>query len=289
MDNRGNLREFLIGRRARITPEQAKLPAWGGNRRVAGLRREEVAMLAGVSVDYYIKLERGIIGAVSEGVLNAVARALQFTPAERDHLFHLAGVTATIRPGGTRSTPYVARPAVRRVIDAIVDAPAFVTTQTGDVLAANALGRATYSPLYDGEETATPNTARFLFLNPRAREFFPEWEDNAADAVASLRAHQGRNPHDERVSHLIDDLNRDSKEFRTLWRAHDVRYHDTGYKRLHHPVVGDLTLTYEVLELPADPGQSLVVYGAEPGSPTADALRLLASWTAEHTHADTHD
>lgn len=279
MDNRTELREFLSTRRAKITPEQAKLPTYGGNRRVKGLRREEVAMLAGMSVDYYTKLERGTVGAVSASVLDAVARALQLTPTERDHLFHLTGTAATIRPR-RRPTPRTVRAAVQRVVDGLSDAPAFVATNDRDLIAANALGRAVFAPLYDAARGGTPNTARFLFLDAAARDFFVDWSKAAADTVANLRTELGRDPADAGVTALIDDLNRGSAEFRTLWNAHDVRYHDTGFKDLHHPVVGDLHLTFEAMELPADPGQVLIVYGAEPGSATADALRLLASWSA---------
>lgn len=279
MDNRTELREFLSTRRAKITPEQAKLPAYGGNRRVKGLRREEVALLAGVSVDYYTKLERGNVGAVSESVLDAVARALQLTPTERDHLFHLTGTTPAIRPR-RRPAPRTVRTAVQRVVDGLTDAPAFVATNDRDLIAANTLGRAVFAPLYDAAPDGIPNTARFLFLNAEARDFFVDWPKAAADTVANLRTELGRDPFNAGVTTLIDDLNRGSAEFRSLWKAHDVRHHDTGFKDLHHPVVGDLHLTFEAMELPADPGQMLIVYGAEPGSATADALRLLASWSA---------
>jgi transcriptional regulator with XRE-family HTH domain len=280
MDNRDELREFLATRRAKITPSQANLPAYGGNRRVPGLRREEVAMLAGVSVDYYTKLERGNIGAVSDSVLDAVSRALQLIPAERDHLFLLAGSTGATRPIRRISNRTTVRPSLQRIVDGIVDSPAFIRTHTRDLIAANALGRAVYSPLYDDDPTGTPNSARFLFLDDRARRFFVDWDKNAADMVANLRSELGRDPYDSDLTDLIDGLNRDSSTFRTLWKAHDVRYHDTGIKRVHHPVVGDLHLTFEAMELPSDPGQSLLIYGAEPASATADALRLLASWTA---------
>jgi hypothetical protein len=278
MDNRAELREFLTSRRAKITPEQAKLPAYGGNRRVAGLRREEVAMLAGVSVDYYTKLERGNVGSVSQGVLDAVARALQLTSAERNHLFHLSGATATIRPGQRRHASNVVRQSVQRVVDGLVESPAFIRNASRDLIASNALGRAVYSPLYDDDPTGTPNTARFLFLNPKAKEFFLDWEKTAADTVANLRTELGRDPLNQDLTDLVDDLNRDSAHFRHLWKSHDVRYHDTGVKDVRHPLVGDLRLTFEAMELPSDPGQSLIVYGAEPASSTADALRLLASW-----------
>ncbi|MCU1406328.1 MAG: Transcriptional regulator [Glaciihabitans sp.] len=283
MDSRTELREFLSTRRAKITPEQAKLPAYGGNRRVAGLRREEVAMLAGVSVDYYTKLERGTFGTVSEGVLHAVARALQLTIPERDHLFRLAGANAMIRPGERRRPSSVVRQSVQRVVDGLVDAPAFVRSASRDLIAANALGRAVYSPLYEDDPSGTPNTARFLFLDAKARSFFVDWDKTAADMVANLRSELGRDPLNRELTELVDGLNRNSAEFGSLWKAHDVRYHDNGFKAVHHPLVGDLLLTFEAMELPSDPGQSLIVYGAEPGSATADALRLLASWSIPAT------
>ena len=287
MDNRLELREFLASRRAKISPAQARLPAYGGNRRVAGLRREEVAMLAGVSIDYYIKLERGNIGAVSDSVLDAVSRALQLSPAERDHLFHLVGSNGSARPNRQRPVASVVRPAIQRVLDGIVDSPAFVGTASGDLIAANALGRAVYAPLYGDDPSGTPNTARFAFLDENARVFFRDWPKTAADIVSNIRTALGRDPHNHDLTDLVDDLNRQSAEFRTLWKSHDVRYHNTGIKDLHHPVVGDLSLTFEAMQLPADPGQSLVVYGAEPASATADALRLLASWSAVPRQADT--
>jgi hypothetical protein len=165
-------------------------------------------------------------------------------------------------------------------VDGLVDAPAFIRTHTRDLIAANDLGRAVYSPLYDDAPAGVPNTARFLFLDDKARDFFVQWDLTAADMVANLRSELGRAPYDPELAELVDGLNRQSEDFRRFWKDRDVRYHDTGVKRVHHPVVGDLDLTFEAMELPADPGQSLIVYGAEPGSDTADALRLLASWTA---------
>lgn len=287
MGARIELREFLTTRRARITPEQARLPVYGGNRRVEGLRREEVAMLAGMSVDYYTKLERGTIGSVSESVLDAVARALQLTQAERDHLFHLAGTASTLRPGRRPAPRRIVRQSVQRVVDSIGDAPAFVGTSSRDLIAANDLGRAVFAPLYDGAENGEPNTARFLFLDPAAREFFLEWSKTAADSVANIRTALGIDPHDPALNALVDELNRDSADFRALWRSHDVRYHDSGFKDLRHPIVGDLHLTFEVMALPADPGQSLIVYGAEPASATAEALGILASWAADPAQRST--
>ncbi|WP_113717679.1 helix-turn-helix transcriptional regulator [Arthrobacter dokdonensis] len=281
MDARNEIREFLSSRRAKITPELAKLPAYGVNRRVAGLRREEVALLAGVSVDYYTKLERGNFGSVSESVLYALARALQLDEAEREHLFHLATRTAAIRPGRRRTPARTVRPAVQRVVDGLADAPAFVRNNRRDLLAANTMGRALYSELYRHPEAdGTVNTVRYLFLDKGARDFFSDWEKAATDVVANLRTEVGRDPHDAGLQDLVGELSTKSRDFSRLWAAHDVSYHDTGFKVLHHPVVGDLQLTFEVMDLPADVGQSLVVYGAEPGSTTEEALRLLSIWAA---------
>jgi hypothetical protein len=281
MDPRDEIREFLTTRRAKLTPEPAKLPAYGGNRRVAGLRREEVAMLAGVSVDYYTKLERGNFGTVSEGVLEALSGALQLDAAEREHLFVLANARATVRPGRRVSPPQHVRATVQRLVDGLVDAPAFIRNTNRDLLAANALGKAMYSEVYADSIPGKPvNTARFVFLNPRAQTFFIDWTKAASDMVASLRTEVGRAPHNRDLQELVDELSAGSEEFRSFWASHDVRFHDTGFKDIHHPVVGDIHLTFESLELPADPGQALIVYGTEPGSASEDAIRLLASWAA---------
>jgi transcriptional regulator with XRE-family HTH domain len=286
MDPREDIREFLTSRRAKITPEQAKLPAYGGNRRVAGLRREEVAMLAGVSVDYYTKLERGNFGSVSEGVLDALSRALQLDAAEHEHLVHLATANATIRPGRRRVIPQTVRQSVQRVVDGLVDAPAFVRNNRRDLLASNALGRALYSEIYDSAEPGRPiNTVRFLFFSPRARVFFRDWDKAASDVVANLRTEVGRAPYDRELQDLIGEMTTRSPEFASLWAAHDVRYHDTGFKAVHHPEFGDIDLTFESLDLPADVGQALIVYGTEPGSPSEASLRLLASWAATNAVA----
>jgi transcriptional regulator with XRE-family HTH domain len=279
VDNRNEIRQFLTSRRARITPEQAGLPVYGANRRVPGLRREEVALLAGVSVDYYTRLERGNLGGVSEAVLDALAQALQLDEAERGHLFDLARTANTTARPRRRPAQHRVRPGVQRILDAITDAPADLRNGRRDILAANRLGYALYSELFI-DPVRPANMARFVFLSPRAREFFVDWEGAANDLVANLRAEAGRNPYDRGLQDLVGELSTRSEAFRTRWAAHNVRQHQTGRKQLHHPVVGDLELTYEVLALPADPGLSLVVYGAEPGSASQDGLKLLASWAA---------
>jgi transcriptional regulator with XRE-family HTH domain len=281
VDNRAEVREFLISRRAKVTPEQVGLPA-AGQRRVPGLRRSEVAALAGVSIEYYSKLERGALGGVSAGVLEGIARALRLDAAERAHLFDLAqaadGTGALVRP--RRSTRrWTPRPGLQWALDAITAAPAFVGNGRSDLVAANHLGRALYFDLYS-DPTRPPNFARFAFLDSAARRFYPDWDLAADITVANLRTAAGRDPHDKALHDLIGELATRSDEFRRRWGSHDVRIHGAGTKHFHHHVVGDLTLAFETAELQAEPGLSLCIYAAEPGSPTEQALVLLASWAA---------
>ncbi len=276
MDNKDGIREFLASRRAKITPQQAGLPVYGTNRRVKGLRREEVAMLAGISVEYYTRLERGNTHGVSDDVLEGIARALHLDEAERAHLFDLVRATATTSAPRRQPAQERVRPGVQQILDSIA-APAYVRNERLDVLAANRLGEALYSPVFDFASRPV-NSARFLFLGPQAPDFYVDWDTVAHDAVAILRAAAGRNPYDKRLTDLIGELSTRSDEFRIRWAAHNVKFHRTGTKRFHHPLVGDLTLNFEALELAADPGQRLNIYMAEPGSPSHDALNLLASW-----------
>ncbi|MFI0242055.1 helix-turn-helix transcriptional regulator [Streptomyces sp. NPDC016845] len=275
------VREFLSTRRARITPQQAGLPVFGGNRRVTGLRREEVALLAGMSVDYYIRLERGNLRGASDSVLDSLSQALQFDDAERAYLYDLAR-TAT----ASQRQPAVAtgriRPAVLRMLDAMTDLPAYIRNGRLDILAANALGQALYAPVYDSplfSQRGPVNTARFLFLDPGSADFWPAWDKAANDSVALLRTETGRSPHDKGLTDLIGELSAKSDEFARRWARHDVRFHHSGVKRLHHPLVGDLAMPYEALDLPADPGLRITVYSPESDSPERQALDLLSSWT----------
>lgn len=284
MTNSDDVRDFLTSRRARITPEQAGLPAYGGNRRVTGLRREEVAMLAGVSVDYYTRLERGNLSGASDSVLEALARALQLDEAETAHLYDLARAADVAPRVRRRRSPQTVRPSLQRVIDAITGAPAWVRNDRGDVLAANELGRALYLDLM-AEAVKPPNASRFTFLNPKSRAFYANWEQAADDMVAILRSAAGRNPYDRDLTDLIGELSTRSEEFRVRWARHDVKYHRTGRKRVHHPIVGDLDLTFEAFELPGEPGLRINVYTADPGTPSEDALKLLASWAATQREA----
>jgi transcriptional regulator with XRE-family HTH domain len=278
------VREFLTSRRARVTPEMAGLPAFGGHRRVPGLRREEVALLAGVSVDYYNRLERGNLAGVSDSVLDAVARALQLDEAERAHLHDLALAASTTPTKRRRSSPVQIRPAVVRLVEAMTDVPAWVRNDRHDILIINRLGRALYAPVL--RDTGRPaNTARFVFLDPVAHDFFADWEKTASDCVAILRSAAGRNPYDRDLTDLVGELSTRSEEFRTRWAAHDVRFHRTGRKVLRHPVVGELDLEFEAMTLTSDPDLTFVAYTAA-GSASADALSMLASWAATQDHED---
>jgi transcriptional regulator with XRE-family HTH domain len=287
IDLRSEVREFLSSRRARISPLQAGLPAYGGNRRVKGLRREEVALLAGVSVDYYVRMERGNLAGTSESVLDALASALQLDEAEREHLHALArqsGAGATRRK---RRTPGTVRPALQQVLDAITDAPAWIRNGRHDVLAMNQLARALYAPVL-ADPRRPANTARFVYLNREdAEQFFVDYDTIARDAAAMLRLEAGQNPHDEDLIALVGELSTRSELFRKRWASQDVRFHRSGRKRLRHPAVGQLDLDFEAMQLPADPGLQLNIYTAPAHTPTADGLKLLASWAASQDNLAT--
>jgi transcriptional regulator with XRE-family HTH domain len=285
MDHRAEIREFLATRRAKLTPEQAGLPPGGGRRRVPGLRREEVAVLAGVSTDWYTRLERGHIGGVSEEVIDAVARALQLDEAERTHLYNLARAAKTAKAPRRRTKPTL-RPSVQRLLDSMTTTAAFVRNGRLDILAINALGRALYTPVLD-DPAHRANIARFNFLDPRAEDFYPDWDDAANTTVALLRTEAGRDPHSRELSELIGELATRSDAFRTRWGAHNVRLHRAGVKSFRHPVAGALDLDFDAMDLPSGTSEKLTLtaYTAEPGTPSGDALALLASWAA--THSDT--
>ncbi|CAN7210811.1 helix-turn-helix transcriptional regulator [Microbacterium foliorum] len=288
MDNRSEVREFLMTRRARVAPESVGIPA-GGNRRVAGLRRSEAAALAGVSVEYYAKLERGAIAGASAAVLDALASALQLDDAERAHLLDLAraadGIPSSGRSRRRSAKPGGARPSLQWALSSITDAIAFVRDPRQNLVATNDLARAFYSPVI-GDGGRTPNLARFQFLDPAARDFYPDWDLFAEMCVAIMRAEAGRDPHDKGLQDLVGELSTRSETFRRLWAAHDVRIHGAGTKRFQHPLVGELTLAYEELAITAEPGNVLLVYTAEPGSPSAERLALLASWSMTQRSAE---
>jgi len=279
VDTKKEIRDFLTSRRARITPEQAGLVSFG-SRRVPGLRREEVAVLAGVSVPYYTRLERGDMSGVSQSVLEALARALELDDAERAHLIDLARAA---QPTGARPRRRQAkqrvRPEVQWTLDAITGAAAFLGNERLDLLTENQLGRALFSELYD--TPARPvNTARFVFLDPRAEASYGDWDRIATETVAILRSAAGRDPYDRDLSDLVGELATQSEAFRTRWAAHDVRFHNTGVKQFHHPVVGELSLSYNRMDLAADHGLTIFTYTTEPGSRSEEALKLLGSWAA---------
>ena len=280
MNNRAEVHDFLTTRRAKITPERAGLPATG-QRRVPGLRRSEVAALAGMSVEYYAKLERGSLAGVSAGVLEAIARALQLDDAERVHLMRLAqeasGTSALVRPT-RRPRQWTVRPSLQWTLDTIT-APAIVVNNRQDLLAANLLGRAMYSDVCTNAD-GVPNFGRFTFLDSAAHRFFPDWSLAADMTVANLRTAAGKDPHDKGLHDLVGELSTRSEDFRRRWGSHNVRIHGTGQKTFRHQVVGDLELAYETMDLRAEDGAAMTIYAAEPGSATAQALTLLASWAA---------
>lgn len=283
MDNQAEVREFLTTRRAKITPQQAGLPDYGGRRRVPGLRREEAAQLSGLSTDWYTKIEKGGIASASDGVLEAIARALQLDDAEYAHLQDLARVArAGARPVRRRAPARQVRASVQHVLDAMTGAAAVVANGRLDVIASNALFRGVQSDVFDGSG-GPPNLARYCFFDPRSRTFYDGWEAIADTTVQILRTEAGRDPHDKALTDLVGELATRSDEFRTRWARHDVRLHTGGTKVFHHGVVGDLVLDYNTLPLPADPGLSLTAYTAEPGTASADRLAVLASWAATPT------
>jgi transcriptional regulator with XRE-family HTH domain len=277
VDRRREIREFLMSRRARVTPDDAGLYVLEGDvRRVPGLRREEVADLAGVSADYYTQLERGAVDGASDGVLNAVARALRLDDAERLHLFDLARPEAASRRASSRGG---IRPSVQRTLDAFTGGMALVRNRRWDYLAANPLGRQVYREIFDGR-TGPPNHARYVFLDERARNFFDDWPAVAHDTARILRSEAGRDPHDPGTADLVEELSHASADFRTVWARHDVRLPAAGRHRFHHPLVGELDLVFEAAELRADPGLTLLLATPDEGSPTASALRRLATMTS---------
>ncbi|MGI5429623.1 helix-turn-helix transcriptional regulator [Streptomyces sp. CA-179760] len=283
MDNRAEVSAFLKSRRDKVTPEQAGLPVYG-QRRVPGLRRGEVAMLAGMSVEYYTRLERGNIGGVSDSILDALAQALRLDDTERDHLYALARAAGT-RPARARRHPKktTVRPSVLRIIEGLHDQPAYVRNNRMDILAANPLARALHHEVFELEPV---NTCRFVFLDPRATRLYPAWERVAREGVGVLRVEVAKNPYDRELSNLIGELSTRSDAFRRMWGAHDVHVFTKGTKRFHHSAVGELELVHETLDLPNTDGLSITVYSADPGTPAADALQLLASWAATQNQTE---
>ncbi|MFG3157022.1 helix-turn-helix transcriptional regulator [Streptomyces sp. NPDC048219] len=285
--NRSEIRDFLVSRRAKLAPERVGLPT-GRRRRVPGLRREEVAALADVSTEWYTRLEKGHIGGVSEDVLEAVARALLLDEHERTYLFELARAARPSRRRSQRRKDVEIPSPVQWMVDSMTMAPAFVRDGRLDIVAGNALCRALYAPMFDSDTTGDrgrANFSRYFFLDAGSRDFFVDWEEGARATVAVLRAEAGREPHDRALRELVSELSTLSPDFRTMWASHDVRIRHEGIKRLNHPEVGTVEMTFRSLDLPLPQRavHDLIIYTAEPGTPSEDRLRLLASWTAPQT------
>lgn len=281
MDTPDAISDFLTTRRARLTPEEVGLPDFGGRRRVPGLRREEVALVAGMSPEYYKRLERGQAKGVSDAVIDGVSRALRLDEAEHAHLHDLiraANAGARPRQSERPARAVQVSAATRQTIDAMSTVPVYVQNGRLDAVATNALGRALFSEMLDGAP-APANAARFIFLESRAQTFYRDWDAQTRQIVAVLRTEAGRSPYDRRLSDLVGELSTRSDLFRKLWGAHDVREHRAGLKTIHHPVVGDLDLTYQAMDLASDRGLQMIVFSAEPGSASRDRLQLLANLT----------
>jgi transcriptional regulator with XRE-family HTH domain len=273
MASKQAVRDYLMSRRANLTPEDAGLPRYDDDRRVPGLRREEVAMLAGVSVDYYTKLERGNLQGASADVLDAIARALQLDDVERRHLFDLAGVAPTPTADAREPAASPVPPPIQRVLDSMtIPAIAYDTRQ--DVIATNLAGRALFAWMLEAER---PNMARFIFLDSRAPQFYGDWPLACSLTAAMLRYEAGRDPLNEDITALVGELSTRSPQFRTHWADRDVHEHRSGTKIYHHHEVGELELTYDVLAQPGAPGISITTFSPEPGSATADKITMLAS------------
>ncbi|MBC9728401.1 helix-turn-helix domain-containing protein [Streptomyces sp. TRM68367] len=284
LDRRAELSEFLRTRRARLKPEDVGLPDFGRHRRVPGLRREELAQLAGVSVAYYTRLEQGNGRNVSAEVLDSIARALRLTDAEHAHLTHLAKPKQHKKKPAARTRQV--RPALRHLLDSIDGVPAYITGRRSDILAWNRLAAALFGDWAELPEQER-NWARLVFLRPEYRDLYVEWDQKASDVVSHLRMDAGCHPDDPRLSALVGELSVKSEEFRRLWATHDVKEKGYGIKRIRHPLVGDLTLNFESFRLPDDGEQMLITYHAEPDSPSAEALHLLASWGTDATRSGT--
>ncbi|WP_328468942.1 helix-turn-helix transcriptional regulator [Actinoplanes sp. NBC_00393] len=285
MDNRSEVRAFLTSRRAKISPEQAGIPAYG-SRRVAGLRRGEVAALAGVSVEYYTRMERGNLTGASESVLEAIARALQLNATETAHLHHLARAAGStpVRARVRRDKAPEIRPAIRRLLDSMTGVPAFLRNHRFDILAANPIGMALYAPMFAASRALPVNSMRFNFLDPHAQAFYVDWTPVARSAVAALHIAAAQNPDDQQLANLIGELSMRSDAFRTWWADQDVYVHRHGRKRFRHPAIGELELDFEALQL-SDESLTIVTYSAEPGTPSGDGLQLLAAWAATENSA----
>lgn len=278
MAERDDISEFLKTRRARITPAQAGIRELGRARRVPGLKREEVAMLAGVSTEYYARLERGDLRGVSDVVLNALARALRLDEAERAHLFDLAKTITTFPDSRTRraGNPNI-RPSIARLLESMATTPAYVRNARFDILLASEPCLALYAEVFS-RETLPFNLARYAFLDPGAKDFFVDWDRIADDITSALRVEAGRSPGDSALSLLVGDLVTGSESFATRWARHNVRFHVTSTKRLRSSLVGDIELTGDALDL--GDGLTLIAYTAERATRAQEQLDFLNSWAS---------
>ncbi|MFF7214731.1 helix-turn-helix domain-containing protein [Streptomyces sp. NPDC008238] len=281
LNRRAELSEFLRSRRARLKPEDVGLADAGRHRRVPGLRREELAQLAGVSVAYYTRLEQGNSHNVSTDVLGSIARALRLTDAEYAHLTHLAKPKAYKKKPATRQPQ--ARSALWQLLDSLEGVPAYLVGRRSDILAWNRAAAALFGD-WSELPASERNWARLVFLRPEYRDLFADWQQKAIDVVCGLRMDAGCCPDDPQLSALVGELSVKSEEFRRLWALHNVKEKSHGVKRLHHPLAGELQLNFEQFRLADDPDVTLVTFHAEPGSPSAESLRLLVSWGTDATH-----
>ncbi|WP_030410660.1 helix-turn-helix transcriptional regulator [Streptomyces sp. NRRL S-1448] len=280
LDRRAELGEFLRSRRARLRPEDLGLPDYGGRRRVPGLRREELARLAGVSVDHYVRLEQGRTLHFSEAVLDAVARALRLDAVEREHFYRLARPWSDADRGDDPPQPQRVRPGLRRLLDLAADVPAYIVGRNTDVLAWNRLAAALITD-FGALPPRQRNLARLVFLDEGMRGLYADWRGKAGDVAAYLRLDAGRHPDDPRTAELLAELSDASPEFREAWAEHRLKDKTHGRYVYRHPVVGELDLGFETLRLPDDPDQALIAHTVEEDSPSHTALRLLAGWAHE--------
>ncbi len=275
MTQSSELAEFLRSRRARLRPEDVGLRPSLGLRRVAGLRREELAAAAGVSVDYYTRLEQGRASGASDAVLDAIARVLQLDPSERLHLGRLT------KPGGLKMpAPQGIRAGLQRVLDSLTDVPAFVLGRRMDVLAWNRLARGVITD-FGALDARQRNMPRLVFLQDSSRSLYPDWEDVARETVGYLRWDAGHYPDDPELAALIGELSIKSDDFRRLWSEHGVQEKTFGRKSMRHPIMGEVDFAYETFTMPGEPDQTLCLYTVEQGSASESALRLLGSWLAD--------
>lgn len=273
-DTESPLGDFLKTRRVRLTPDQVGLTPGIGTRRTPGLRREELATLAGISNDYYIRLERGKERRPSPAVIESLARALLLDEAERAHLRDLARQADKVDTVDRVTTGAGVSVGIARMLEALRPYPALVTNRIGDFVGWNAAGLRLLPGLSD-LPVSQRNAARYGFLHPAARELFVNWEEQVTGLVTGLRQLSATEPAATDVSDLVAELAEASTDFRRLWDRYDIDLYVTGSQELRHPLVGELTIDYQVLEIQGEGGLTLMAYHAEPGSPEYEAFARL--------------